>query len=432
MGFFGDLVRAVQDDVNLQREGPNWRQKRAAFELEARHKAAQIRGTLLDNERTEKTTALLEQQERDRSDVHARDRRDYALADAFKRGEMAPVESQHPGFAPNGEEMAGPILQPMEDALIPEAAGQEAFFVNPATLYARMDAKKRAAAIREMQDKADAEAAAEKAKWEAQGYGVNGTKTKAQIDQMEAEAQRANASRAGFIGHPKPVYGGPTGRDLLGFVAPNGAFTPAPVNPATGLPYQTTPDPNIAQGSRTEIAARDSVLGLIDDVDNRVKGIESTLGPVMGTLLKVQMKYLGGYGTTPQEQEAATALATLLSERSFAEGGKNLTGTEKEMLSSQLPAPTDTVEQALSKLRVVKQFLTGKQRNALEILSPDQYDHVQPRFWERVGLPAGNKRGGGGAGAPPPASSTTPSAAPGGKLTGTTPSGVGYTMTPKK
>lgn len=129
--------------------------------------------------------------------------------------------------------------------------------------------------------------------------------------------------------------------------------------------------PDVAQreisGKQTLIQNLDIAISKLDDMKR-----DPLFGPVVGRLRNIQINRLGGIGASPQEQELAVRLRALVRDQSFAEGGKQLTPTEKEEFTATLPQLTDTVEQAIIKARLSKEFLGRALQNRMGNLSPDQ------------------------------------------------------------
>lgn len=264
--------------------------------------------------------------------------------------------------------------------------------------------------LRQQREKETVEAegagAAEAARLSAQGYGKGKVPSKAELDAEQVRIQALRASQAGMGGHGsgygdnigwQNVYGGPDGRQLIARVkmvadenSPNGfRQIYAPVTTPDGKPVYGGAAPLIAQGGRNTIAARDAVLNQIDNLRPAVTKISESFGPIAGRVLKFKTsQILGGYGTTPEERAAVLQMRTLLMNKSFSEGGKNLTGTELQLLTDILNDPTDTFDMTISKLEEAKKIISQQQMNDLLVIPEVQRGQIDARFWGRVGLPA--------------------------------------------
>jgi hypothetical protein len=339
MGLLGRVVRAISEDYQDYRGRPKERGYiNAVKAAEAIAKARQDRDLASQEADLKREQMHLNQ----RAAARADETQGWEVLD--KRTELAPD-----GFLGDPRQ-----LDPAASRALAESARQKI-----------LDAQKEQAL------------ALARGKQEIEGYGSGGDAfaNPAQQEGYQLKTGRINATRPGMDPN---TYGpnwqarvDPVTRNVVGYE-----------NRVTGefrdstKPMPGGPTPFIAQGGRELIAARSSVLKLMGDTRASINQIDSSMGPLSGRLLKLKIGQLGGYGTTPAERQAAQRILTLLSARSFAEGGKNLTGTEKEILFAQLPDLNDTVEQALSKLEVAEDYLRKAQESSINMIPEVQRGQV--------------------------------------------------------
>lgn len=137
------------------------------------------------------------------------------------------------------------------------------------------------------------------------------------------------------------------------------------------------PAPPVATSTQDALAGIQTTLNQISKVDTLLQNPKyAVTGPIMGRLANVKLKDLGGAGTTPEERDLANRLNSLLKTTAFADGGKNLTGTELDQVRGTVPLLTDTVAEALSKLNVARDNYTDLYNNKVAQMGPRQQNQA--------------------------------------------------------
>ncbi len=108
--------------------------------------------------------------------------------------------------------------------------------------------------------------------------------------------------------------------------------------------------------------------------------VQQILGPFMGRAAQGLAQYAGGANLTPKQQEGIVAITTLFGQEAFSEGGKNLTGHEKELFQKTRILPTDTVSMGLSKLAVRERILDQSAKRRYSLLRPAQQQQASEAF----------------------------------------------------
>lgn len=117
-----------------------------------------------------------------------------------------------------------------------------------------------------------------------------------------------------------------------------------------GQPWTKQPPPTPSAAIQEQLAGWEVTNQLANEVLDSIKTTSASIGPGMGRLATLELQYLGGYGTTPEEKKLAADLNNLLTQRAFSDGGKQLTGIELERFTKMLPQMSDTVESAITKV----------------------------------------------------------------------------------
>lgn len=150
---------------------------------------------------------------------------------------------------------------------------------------------------------------------------------------------------------------------------PTTIYQPSGLPTVAGIPGLSTqappPVPDITQAS---LAGWKQSISQIDQIMPLLKQAEDTLGPLAGRIKLAEVEKLGGMGATPEQIELATRLRRLLMSQAFAEGGKQLTPTEKEEFIAVNPHMTDTLRQAMINARLSKEYLEGRYQNRLDAM----------------------------------------------------------------
>jgi hypothetical protein len=186
---------------------------------------------------------------------------------------------------------------------------------------------------------------------------------------------------------PREVYNAPTAD------APYGNVTLMPSNQAIGMPSPRQvvgPDGQTSVGGQVGIGTQPIpplnatvVAGLEgwEQAITNAKRAHATLtqraasirtGPLWGRIKGVQLGALGGWGTSPAEKQLAIEFNNMMSDRAFAEGGKNLTGTEYNIFLGKLPQAHDTVENAIAKINDALRYAEDRYRMKASLIPTRQ------------------------------------------------------------
>lgn len=140
--------------------------------------------------------------------------------------------------------------------------------------------------------------------------------------------------------------------------------------------------------TQKDLTFRKTSLQSLEKVTAQIKALQSdtTFGPIYGRVKNVAIEKLGGAGASPEEQELAIRMRALVRDQAFAEGGKQLTPTEKEEFTATLPRLTDTVQLALIKAEAAREILARAARNRVLALSGQQRTLVDPELKAMLGV----------------------------------------------
>lgn len=185
------------------------------------------------------------------------------------------------------------------------------------------------------------------------------------------------------------------------------SFTPSRTGPGTTqtvIPNAVKGNvPPLSEAEQTQIKGLTTSAQTLDQLRNILPSVKT--GPIWGRLRNVQMQYLGGFGTTPEERDVALKIRTMLIS-AFDTAGKNFTESEKRTFQGYNPQDTDTVETALSKIDNALDFINNSLQVRQGLLSPSQ----KP-FYQMPNVPKSRSKtkaaGVGGGNTPPPAGGDT-------------------------
>lgn len=161
-----------------------------------------------------------------------------------------------------------------------------------------------------------------------------------------------------------------------------GSYAPRTLYDISGNPttagqagMAATPPPTVPDATQSSLAGWTLAMQQIDrDIIpalQKAKG-QGGFGPLAGRVKLGEIEQMGGMGATPQQIALAVDLRRLLMSQAFAEGGKQLTPTEKEEFIALNPALTDTLEQAMIKAQKARDFLRDRYLNRLQTMAPRQ------------------------------------------------------------
>lgn len=152
-------------------------------------------------------------------------------------------------------------------------------------------------------------------------------------------------------------------------------------NPSTGGVTGASlnrPDP-IPASTQEQLAGFKNSIDQFKDVGTLLADPKfKTLGPVMGRVKMFEIEKLGGMGASKEEIQLAVTLRTLMQTQAFQNGGKQLTGTEKEEFIFNTPSLNDTLEQAVIKTVVASRILQRNMGTRIKVLSPSQRRQLHP------------------------------------------------------
>lgn len=165
-----------------------------------------------------------------------------------------------------------------------------------------------------------------------------------------------------------------------GQAAPRTIYDPSGMPSLAGQPgVSTQPPPTIPEGAQASLSGWKTSIDQIEkDILPQLKESKSRLGPLAGRILALEIDQLGGYGAKPEQIQLAMSLRRSLMSQAFADGGKNLTGTEKEIFDTMLPKLTDTYEQAVVKAQEAANYLRGKYEDRLATMPVNQRRQMAP------------------------------------------------------
>lgn len=192
------------------------------------------------------------------------------------------------------------------------------------------------------------------------------------------------------------------------------------LNPDTGKVEYTprvSSSGSMAPGGNVSAVTQDMLSGYMTEVrqmDNimpQLKKQAASLGPLAGRVTMAEVGSLSGLGATKEQIALATDLQRALMSAAFANGGKQLTTTEKAIFETLLPSLKDTFQQAVIKAERARQYLLDRGKDRMGTMPVNEFSKMPPAVREffGVGTPASNTGGArGGSGLPdPPARSTT-------------------------
>lgn len=206
---------------------------------------------------------------------------------------------------------------------------------------------------------------------------------------LGAQAERAYADATGRTPRPIPAYmqsepllptWDPITQQVVYTPRSQAAGMPAPrtVYDMTGAPttggtsgVALTAPPTVPTATQETLRGFDTLESQLAGAEPLIKSLNAN-GPLKGRIAKIKVNALGGHGTTAQEKELVVRLRRLLSSQAFAEGGKQLTGTEKMEFEAIVPKPEDTVEQALIKLNLTREFVKNKRAAVMRYIPARQ------------------------------------------------------------
>lgn len=141
---------------------------------------------------------------------------------------------------------------------------------------------------------------------------------------------------------------------------------------ATGAVKGTVPPlPESTQRELTGLGTGAQSLGQLQELLPKI-----ATGPVWGRLRNIELRFLGGFGTTPEEVEAATQI-NMLMRSAFDVAGANFTEPEMRIFRTIYPQQTDTLQTALTKIPQSLQYIQNRMRARQGLMTPMQRSQTQ-------------------------------------------------------
>lgn len=188
----------------------------------------------------------------------------------------------------------------------------------------------------------------------------------------ETQAYDQDQGLATTEGERKP-YGARTvvtlfdkaGKPTTYFADPvNQTLTPIPEGEGTAR----TEARDVPQGTQTVLQSIDLTLPVMEELKRDFAKLET--GPLRGRLASFSMKNLGSAGLGAEEIAIRSKLGRLTADQIFGEGGKQLTGTEKEMLSPYMFQQSDSLEALKAKLPELEKRTQRIKVSRMKMLNP--------------------------------------------------------------
>lgn len=229
-----------------------------------------------------------------------------------------------------------------------------------------------------------------------QNVTENGVTRRVPVLRGEAIDMAGGAMGSGAPVTSGPAEGNPHASAVAAFTGAGGG-APAPTPTPTPAPASRTPPaaraglpqalPKPSMGVRENVARMTTHLQLYDRLKDHISKYRPT-GQVQGRITELLTAYLGGALTTEQERQVSTELKQLFRGEAFFEGGKNLTGHEKELFLQSLPQMKDSTEQALTRVEAGRTQTGNFLRNYLNNSKTD-WPSLDDLAFSLVGLSKG-------------------------------------------
>lgn len=126
----------------------------------------------------------------------------------------------------------------------------------------------------------------------------------------------------------------------------------------------------VADPVSNRLAGFRTISGGLDKIASDLKARGGALGPITGRIADLSETQLGGLGLSPETTRLLIDIKTGRKGASFAEGGKQLTGTEYNQFLEILPNEKDNLQQALIKIEEARRWLAINQNAYESMLDP--------------------------------------------------------------
>jgi hypothetical protein len=164
---------------------------------------------------------------------------------------------------------------------------------------------------------------------------------------------------------------------VWGQAAPVTIFGPGGMPMTGGMQgYSRQQPPAVPNETQAQLFAWTNTLSKLDTLEQLIPSLENeflSFGPVGGRIGEFLYQFVGGRALSDEQKSAIGLMRDLLSGRAFEEGGKQLTWTEKEEFFWLTPRNTDTIEQAMIKMRNLRMLSQRRVQNRLAVMPVQQF-----------------------------------------------------------
>lgn len=189
---------------------------------------------------------------------------------------------------------------------------------------------------------------------------TNGTATPDELTTLKAYEAKAALAGSGM---------------MLPVQQPTGPVVYTPRAKAEG---QAAPRGEVSEAAQSNLGGWKQEVDAIDQLMPTIKSMSKEFGPLGGRVTLAQIEQMGGLGATKEQINLATELRRLLTSEAFANGGKQLTDTEKVEFQALLPHLSDTFTSAVTRAEVARKYLLSKGKTRLEAMPVGQFNQMQP------------------------------------------------------
>jgi len=140
------------------------------------------------------------------------------------------------------------------------------------------------------------------------------------------------------------------------------------ISTPSGVPLGAKPT-TVSAEAQAQLAGITNAYTQFKNVENKLHLVQ---GPLFGQVTMAEVERLGGLGADPAAIQMAVELRTLMANQAFANGGKQLTGTEKVEFEFQTPSMTDTIQQAAIKTAAALKILRNNYATKMAVMPVTQ------------------------------------------------------------
>lgn len=153
----------------------------------------------------------------------------------------------------------------------------------------------------------------------------------------------------------------------IGKPAPKTLYDPQGVPHTGGTNLSTSPPPEPSQEQQNVLSGTKMFDDQLQGLQHEVKGTH--FGPIAGRVKFFLLRQGGGVGLSPQEKKVVVRMSNLFATKAFAEGGKQLTGPEREIFEQIMPSERDTLPTIATKIDLLREFNQQKLTNTIDVMS---------------------------------------------------------------